>query len=317
MKYVGKLLIGFIIFCCIFAIGQPLFYNRYYNSMQKEFKVEGLKNGVIPQGMTYVEEYDAWLYTNYMKNHSASRLYVMKDGNYRFIELYTDEGIYDGHAGGISYANDLVYIASGGYGEDNCVYILSLSDVLNENINKIVMSQYFHPYTAASYCYAHDDILWVGEFEDGGKFLTDKSHHIQGNRALLVGYDINEQGLVDEKVDYVLSTGARVQGMAIDKEGRIAISTSYGIISSHLKLYSSLEKQEKYNYMIEYEEVPMWVLNNASCIFDVKSPQMAEGIVFKDERLYVIYESATLKYFFGILTKGRYVHSFDFFGLKI
>lgn len=118
-------------------------------------------------------------------------------------------------------------------------------------------------------------------------------------------------------MDYVLSTGARVQGMTIDKEGRIAISTSYGIISSRLKLYSSLEKQEKYNYMIEDEEVPMWVLNNASCIFDVKSPQMAEGIVFKDERLHVLYESATLKYFFGVLTKGRYVHSFDFFGLKI
>ena len=118
-------------------------------------------------------------------------------------------------------------------------------------------------------------------------------------------------------MDYVLSVGARVQGMAMDVEGRIALSTSYGIVSSHLKLYSALENQEHYTYMFDDKEVPIWVLDNATCIFDIKTPQMAEGIVFKDERLYVLYESATLKYFFGILTKRRYVHSFDFFGLKI
>ena len=143
--------------------------------------------------MTYVEEYDTWLYTGYMKDHSASRLYVMKDGNYRFIELYTDEGIYDGHAGGISYANDLVYIASGGDGEENRVYMVSLSEVLDEKITQIVMNCYFHPFTAVSYCYANDGVLWIGEFEDGGKSLTDVSHHIHGNRALIVGYEISEQ----------------------------------------------------------------------------------------------------------------------------
>ena len=46
--------------------------------------------------------------------------------------------------------------------------------------------------------------------------------------------------------------------------------------------------------------------HSASCLY-----------ILKDGRLHVLYEAASLKYYFGILTKGRYVHSFDFFGLKI
>lgn len=62
--------------------------------------------------------------------------------------------------------------------------MFSLHDVLNENTDKIVMDQHFHPYSKASYCYVKDNMLWVGEFEDGGKYLTDESHHVNMNRAL-------------------------------------------------------------------------------------------------------------------------------------
>ena len=316
MKVLVKLFIGLLCSLLIivggFSLIQPLLYGQYYQTMETEFKVEGLKDGFIPQGMTYVKEYDAWLYTGYMKDHSCSRLYVLQDGEYRYIELYDEEGVYDGHAGGISYGNDIVYIASGGSNETNRVYMFSLHDVLNKNTDKIVMDQHFHPYSKASYCYVKDNMLWVGEFEDGGKYLTDESHHVNMNRAIVSGYEINEFGLVDEKVDCVLSTGARVQGMAMDENGRIALSLSYGFVSSHLQYYFELETQEVYTYTIENEEVPMYILDNATLIQDIKAPQMSEGIVFKDGRLYVLYESASLKYYFGILTKGRYVHSYQF-----
>lgn len=100
--------------------------------------------------------------------------------------------------------------------------------------------------------------------------------------------------------------------MAMDENGRIALSLSYGFVSSHLQYYFELETQEVYTYTIENEEVPMYILDNATLIQDIKAPQMSEGIVFKDGRLYVLYESASLKYYFGILTKGRYVHSYQF-----
>lgn len=317
MKLVGKILASIVLcivaICCVFALAQPIMYREYYNSAELEFKVDGLLDGFIPQGFTYVIEADTWLYTGYMKDDLASRLYVVNDEGSRYIELYTPEGIYDGHAGGISYENDVVYVANGGSDDSNRIYMFSLEDVLNKETTELVMEKYFHPYTRASYCYVNDGMLWVGEFEDGGDFVSDESHIVSHtNKAIVVGYELNENGLIDEKVDCVLSTGSRVQGMAIDEDGRIALSTSYGIVSSHLKYYSSLDKQDVYSFTIDNEEVPMYILDNASCILDIKAPQMAEGIVFKDGRLYIIYESATLKYFFGILTKGRYVHSYQF-----
>ena len=317
MKKIGKILLTIVLslvcICCIFALVQPLLYGQYYQSAKKEFKVDGLMDGFIPQGLTYVSEEDTWLYTGYMKDDQASRLYVVNDEGSRYIELYTPEGIYDGHAGGISYENNLVYVANGGSDDSNRIYMFSLEDVLNKETTKLVMEKYFHPYTRASYCYVNDGMLWVGEFEDGGDFVSDESHIVSyTNKAIVVGYELDENGLVDEKVDCVLSTGSRVQGMAIDEKGRVALSTSYGIASSHLKYYSSLDNQEEYSYTIDNEVVPMYILDNATCIFDIKAPQMAEGIVFKDGRLYIIYESATLKYFFGIFTKGRYVHSYQF-----
>ncbi len=109
-----------------------------------------------------------------------------------------------------------------------------------------------------------------------------------------------------------LGDGFISQGMAMDDNGRIALSTSYGFASSHLKLCFSLDEQVKYAYTIDNEDVPLWVLDNATLIEDIKAPQMSEGIVFKDGRLYVLYESASLKYYFGILTKGKYVHSYRF-----
>ena len=312
LKIIGKVVLGIVIVCLGFALAQPLIYNRYYQTAKTEFKVDGLMDGLIPQGMTYVKEADTWLYTGYMKDDQPTRLYIVTEDSSRYIELYTPEGAYEGHAGGISYENNMVYLASGGSGESNRVYMFSLSDVLDANTTTIVMENHFHPYTKASYCYVNDGMLWIGEFEDGGKFLTDESHHVNFNRALIVGYEINETGLVDEKVDVVLSSGSRVQGMAMDENGNIALSTSYGIASSHLMYYHSLDKQEKHTFTIEGEEVVMYILDNFSCIFDIKAPQMAEGIVFKDGRLYVLYESCTLKYYFGILTKGKFVHSYQF-----
>ena len=318
MKKIGKILLTIILslisFCCVFALVQPILYRQYYQSAKLEFKVDGLMDGFIPQGLTYVMEADTWLYTGYMKDDQASRLYVVNDEGSRYIDLYTTEGMYEGHAGGIGYENDVVYLANGGSDDSNRIYMFSLQDVLNTENTKIVMEKYFHPHARASYCYVKDGMLWVGEFEDGGSYQPNEEHIVSyTNRAIVVGYELNENGLVDEQVDCVLSTGSRVQGMAIDDEGRIALSTSYGIASSHLKYYQSLDKQELHTFVIDQQEVPMYILDNYSCIFDIKAPQMAEGIVFKNGRLYVIYESCTLKYFFGILTKGKYIHSYDFY----
>ena len=62
------------------------------------------------------------------------------------------------------------------------------------------------------------------------------------------------------------------------------------------------------------KQEPIHYLNYSSCKFSLLNLMtLGLGPFFVE----VVYESATLKYFFGILTKGRYVHSFDFFGLKI
>ena len=56
------------------------------------------------------------------------------------IELYTPNGAYKGHAGGISYVNDVVYIASG---EVNYIYVLSF---LKYYFGILTKGRYVHSY---------------------------------------------------------------------------------------------------------------------------------------------------------------------------
>ncbi len=89
----------------------------------------------------------------------------------------------------------------------------------------------------------------------------------------------------------------RVQGVAFDKDGRIYFSTSYGRKnSSYLKVYNSL---------LTLAEVP------AKPTVEVEMPPCSEEIVFADDSLYILFESASEKYFEGTDGNGKSLSPLD------
>ena len=84
---------------------------------------------------------------------------------------------------------------------------------------------------------------------------------------------------------------SKVQGIAFDMDGSVYLSTSYGRNnSSYLKVYSSLLALTK---------------NPGEPTMQVEMPPCAEQIAVADEHIYVVFESASRKYFEGTDGNGN------------
>lgn len=100
----------------------------------------------------------------------------------------------------------------------------------------------------------------------------------------------------DEKSNQLSSVNSfripsKVQGIAFDADGTVYLSTSYGRNnSSYLKVYASL---------LTLTQSPNEPTMN------VEMPPCAEQIAIADEHIYVIFESASRKYFEGTDGNGR------------
>lgn len=100
----------------------------------------------------------------------------------------------------------------------------------------------------------------------------------------------------DEKSNQLSSVNSfripsKVQGIAFDADGTVYLSTSYGRNnSSYLKVYASLLTLTQ---------------NPNEPTMNVEMPPCAEQIAIADEHIYVIFESASRKYFEGTDGNGR------------
>ena len=113
----------------------PLVFRDFFGNARKEYRIPGLGDGLVPQGYAYVADREVYLQCGYMADGvSASRIYVTDAKNTddtRFVELYTLDGTpYTGHTGGITAAGGFVWLANDGEGEDNCVWVMSLEEIL-------------------------------------------------------------------------------------------------------------------------------------------------------------------------------------------
>lgn len=306
-----------------FSLVQPLIYGEYYGEAKKEFTAAGLNDGLVPQGFCYSEENSVFLECGYMTNgKDASRIYIVsEDGKKsRFVELKTESGDnYTGHTGGIAIGEDLVWLANDGEGDDNCVWVLSLGEILDERTQSITLSTRFFPESRAACCFVNDGYLWVGEFYDPEKYPTKETHHLptpsgETNPSLICAYLIDETantGIATDTPEKAISVREKLQGFAF-VNGKIVLSTSYGLANSHLYVYRDVTKEEPAGEIdIDGTRVPVWYLDNDSLERDIVAPPMSEELSVKEDRVYILYESACHKYVFGILTRGKWVYSIE------
>ena len=87
----------FISFACILAVLGTfvLFwyfgdtYKDFYPIANAEFEIAGLEEGYTPQGLTYEKNTNTFLTCGYMKNGSASRIYVVDGESKKTTKYFT------------------------------------------------------------------------------------------------------------------------------------------------------------------------------------------------------------------------------------
>lgn len=316
----------------------PLVFPDFFGNARTEYVTPGIYEGLVPQGYAYDEDERVYLQCGYMADgESASRIYVTRetsDGEYSnvgYVELYTADGKpYTGHTGGITSSGGFVWLANDGEGDDNCVWVFSLDEIVDKAMLReepIILKTSFQPETRAACCFSDGEYLFVGEFNNSEEYCTKDTHAFKVadgeiNKALVCAYklDPSEEIGVEytdadgEKVlvpKFALSVTDLVQGFTKTPDG-FAISTSYGVSFSNVYVYEDVTKFRHDEVLdVNGYAVPVYFLDNDSLTDKITMPPMSEEIFVKDGRLYILFESACQKYIFGNLTRGIHIYSYD------
>ena len=281
-----------------FNIAKFAIYSEYYDYASDVCKNPGLNEGFVPQGIAVSETEDLILTSGYMNNKAESRIYITNTKNEaRYISLKKNGKAFTGHVGGIALSNEDVYLSNG-----KRVYKIALNDLLNAN-NSIEVGEGVKVNNNASFIFADDNYVYVGEFHDGGKYKTN--HEIDTNDgkyyAICTMYDKNDLS----KPLRIYSIRNNVQGFCVTKNKSIVLSTSMGITSSKYYVYET----DKIKQTGEYEGVPLYVLDDYSNV--ISGPAMSEDLSYANDKVYCLTESACDKYIYGKFFFAYEIYTLD------
>ncbi len=336
-KAVITVLIVLVALVAIVFIGARIYFrapvSSYYKASEKAFVIPGLMDNMVPQGFDYIESEDMYLICGYQKDGSPSRVYRVdrksgKDSGYVVMGDENGNGIKP-HAGGLAAHGEYLFVAGD---EDAKINVYKLSDVLSAKSGDTVkkLGEFKTVYAdckinVAWICFAEDRMI-VGEFYRDPHYMTDESHWVttdtgEENRAVAMAYKFgNGEGTsfgISEVPCEMYSIPGLVQGMTV-KDGKIWISQSYGTAKSTIRCYDIsgskpvTAKMKLYSGRAEADiVVPVYAFDSSTQVSSFDAPPMAEEIVFVDGKLLIMCESASMKYFFGNLTGGRWCYATD------
>lgn len=308
-----------------FSIGENLVFMDFYKNAEKSFKIPGLWSGSVPQGFEYLPEFDTFIYTGYQKDQEgATSVFIMPEhgkGDVREIKLLNSDGTnYTGHAGGITiYGQNTFIAASGG------VDIFSTMDILDTNMTATKVGRIETGFNVA-FCEVYGNKLFVGNFYRPVDYETPLNHRIttpcgDKNTAVIYEYTLNETGMPKKFIpslditflpDRVYSITDQIQGLAFTNEGEMILSSSYGLAKSHLYVYRVDENAKKGIYNLGGYELELCYLDSSCLTDDIIAPPMAEEIVYIDGDIYIMNESASMKYIFGKFTGGAWCYKYNY-----
>ncbi|MBN6189353.1 hypothetical protein JQN58_21095 [Aneurinibacillus sp. BA2021] len=246
-----------------------------------------LKNGYIPQGITYYAAKN-WILVSYYHAKQPSILTVIdnKTGKQlKKVSLRNTNGTsYKGHAGGITISGANLWVSS-----DKKVHRIPLSTLVSaQNNASITFSKSVPVHVQGSYVLYKNNVLWVGEFVKAG------------GKGKIAGYKLKNGDFTTSKPvpDYMMDTPDRVQGMEIIGSS-LVFSRSHGRGNdSYLSYYKNPVGSKADGYVgAAGKKIPYWDLTkNKRFQKTIKMPSMSEGIVVVGSRLYVIFESGASAY---------------------
>lgn len=274
-------------------------YSEYYSMEETLCTNPGLDDGFVCQGICVSEENGVILVSGYMADKSHSRIYVTDfESNSYFVELTRNGGEkYTGHAGGIALTGDTVYISNG-----SKLYVFSLTDVLNaKNGEKVDIGEGVKVSSAASFVYADEEYVYVGEFNNPAE---EQKEHIYGeNHSIIEKYSHDDL----ENPVKIYSIGDYAQGVCFTPNGKVILSTSYGLTSTVYYVYNEADATDTGEML---DGAPVYMLGE--CVREIKGPAMGEDLDYYNGKVITLTESASNKYIFGKLFFANDIVALDF-----
>ncbi len=311
-KILAWILAALIAVLVVLNVGVTILYSSFFGNADAVFRAPGLTTGFVPQGFHYLQDRDTYLFSGYMKDHSAARIYIRDaEGKLRFVELTNEDGsAYDEHAGGVTVSGDFVYLP-GKMGVD----VFRLSDILEGETAQMIGK------IAGEYdtdcCTFYNGYLFVGDFYYPETYETPLAHRVttpagEENKAIIAVYkaDPDAEFGVDPQPVAAISIREKVQGIGFTEDGEMVLSTSYGFASSYLWFYAWDDLRQGV-LELDGREVPLYYLDSANLTHSVEMPPMSEEVVCKDGKVYVLFESACTKYLYGNLIRGDKVYAYE------
>ena len=276
-------------------------YSEYYSMNDNICKNPGLNDGFVCQGIAANEENNVFIISGYMKDHSASRLYITdKNNDSYFVSLSSKSKAFKGHAGGVATTGDNIYLAS-----EDTIYTFSLTEVLNsENGDIVDIGEGIKVNNQASFVYTDDTNLYVGEFHDGENYITDHPYQTNDGKyyAIISRYSLDDLTTPNK----IYSIRNKVQGACFTPDGKVVLSTSYGLSSSVFYVYNEADAVDS---GLTLDGAPVYYLNN--CLNEIKGPAMSEDLDYYDGKVITMFESACNKYIFGKFFFANKIISLD------
>lgn len=283
-------------------IAKFFIYSEYYSIKTNVCKNPGLNDGFVCQGIAVSEEKSVILVCGYMKDKSNSRIYVTDfDSNSYYVELTRDGEKYTGHAGGLAITGDTVYIANA-----KKIYSFPLDSVLSAKNGDVVdIGSGTKVNTNASFVYTDEEFLYVGEFHDGGKYVIENHEHetAEGTHyAICTEYAIAD--LETPVAVYTLRNN--VQGICFTPEGKVVLSTSYGLADT---VYYVYDLEDVADSGVTFDGAPVYCLDKLEK--EIHGPAMGEDLDYYDGKVITLTESASTKYIFGKLFGATKIVALD------
>ena len=276
-------------------------YSEYYSINENVCKNPGLNDGFVCQGIAANEANNVFIVSGYMKDHSASRLYITdKNNESYFVSLSSNGKAFKGHAGGVATTGDNIYLASG-----DTIYTFSLSEVLNSENGAIIdIGEGIEVNNQASFVYTDETHLYVGEFHDGENYITEHPYQTNDGKyyAIISRYSLNDLTTPNK----IYSIRNKVQGACFTPDGKVVLSTSYGLTSSVFYVYNEADAVDSGQTL---DGAPVYYLNN--CLNEIKGPAMSEDLDYYDGKVITLFESACNKYIFGKFFFANKIVSLD------
>ena len=336
-KFLKGLLIVIVALAVLVVVGARLYFrlpvSDYYKASEKAFTIPGLSQNMIPQGLDYVDGRDVYLVGGYQKDGSPSRIYKVNSRTGKsegYVILGDSEGNgLSPHAGGLAVHDKYLFVAGD---EDSSIYIYNLEDVLTAGKGEMVkmVDKFEARYPGGKINVAcltfTEDKLIVAEFYRVPNYVTDESHWIttptgDENHAFAIAYPLSDSeasicGVENYPVE-MYSLPGLVQGIAVH-DGKIWISQSYGTAKSTICCYDISGAKPVTVFLRAWSgvppkdaDIPVYALDSSTLVASFDAPPMAEEIVFVDDKLLIMCESASAKYIFGNFTGGRSCYATD------